>query len=101
VKQVFDSGTSREAWSARYEQLRAGWLAHELAWGQALFVRQGMAAWMTAWSAAAPSESATRPDSIVRESDSPQPIRMGGELQRQLAREFTNLILHRQQEALA
>ena len=101
MKQVLDSGTSREAWSARYEQLRCGWLAHELTWGQTLFVRQGMAAWMKAWSAAEPSESATRPDSILPESDSSQPVALGGQLQRQLARELANLILHHQQEALA
>ena len=56
---------SREVWSARYEQLRAGWFVHELTWGQGLFVRQGMAAWMKAWPAAEPSESATRPDSTT------------------------------------
>jgi hypothetical protein len=98
---MLDSGTSREAWSARYEQLRAGWFVHELTWGQALFVRQGMAAWMRAWSAAEPSESATRPGSIVPESASSQAVAMGGELQLQLARELANLILHRQQEVLA
>jgi hypothetical protein len=60
-----------------------------------------MAAWMKAWSAAEPSESATRPESVVPDSDSLQPAAMGGELQRQLAREFANLILHYQQEVLA
>lgn len=101
MKQVLDSNTLRETWPARYEQLRAGWFVHELTWGQALFIRQGMAAWMIAWSAAEPSEPATRPESIVPDSDSSQPIAMGGELQRQLARELANLILHHQQEVLA
>jgi hypothetical protein len=99
VTQVVDSGASREIWSARYEQLRAGWFVHELTWGQGLFVRQGMAAWMKAWPAAEPSESATRPDSP--ESDSSQLVAMGGELQRQLARELANLILHHRQQVLA
>jgi len=101
VKQVLDSGISRKAWSARYEQLRAGYLAHEIAWGQALFVRQGMSAWMKAWPMAKPSESASQPDSIVPESVSSQPVTIGGELQRQLTRELANLILHRQQEVMA
>lgn len=101
VKLMLDSGTSHEAWSARYEQLRAGWFAHELTWGQALFVRQGMTAWMKAWAAAESCESAARADSVVPESDSPQSVSMGGEVQRQLARELANLILHRQQEVLA
>jgi hypothetical protein len=95
---MINSGASREAWTARYEQLRAGWLAQELTWGQALFVRQGTAAWMKAWSAAEPPNSARQFDSTVPEADPPQPAAMGGELQRQLARELTNLILHCQQE---
>lgn len=101
VKHVLESEGSREAWSARYEQLRRGWLACELTWGQALFVRQGMAAWMKVWSLAEPCESVTRSDSTVLESNTLEPIAIGGELQRQLARELANLILHRQQEAVA
>jgi len=100
VKQVLDSGASREAWAARYEQLRAGWFAHELTGGQALFVRQGMAAWMKAWSAAETAESAMRPGPVVPESNPSPSVALGGELQRHLARELANLILHRQQEAL-
>jgi hypothetical protein len=101
VKWVFGSGTSREAWSARYEQLRAGWFAFEPTWGQALFIRQGMAAGMKAWSAVEPFESVTQADSIAPESDTPEPVAMGGKLQHQLARELANLILHRQQEVVA
>lgn len=101
MKPVFDSGRSHETWSARYEQLRAGWFVHELTWGQALFVRQGMAAWMNAWPVAERSESAMRPDSIGPELDSSPPITLDGELQGRLARELANLILHRQQEVLA
>jgi hypothetical protein len=100
VKPVVDSGTSRETWSARYERLRAGWCAHELNWGQALFVRQGMAAWMKAWPAIEPPESAMQPDSSGLEPEASSLITLSGELQRHLARELANLILHRQQEVL-
>lgn len=96
-----DSNASREAWSARYERLRAGWLVQELSWGQALLIRQGMAAWMKAWPAAEPSESAMSTDSVSVKSVSSQPVALAGELHRQLARELTNLILHRRQEATA
>lgn len=98
MKQAWNSGALPETWSARYEQLRAGWLAHELTWGQALFIRQGMTAWMKAWPTAVPSE-ATIP--LVAESDALPSVAMGGELQRQLARELAYLILHRQQEVVA
>lgn len=100
MKQVLDSMASREAWSARYEHLRAGWLVQELAWGQALFIRQGMAAWMEAWSAAEPAEWAPWCGSVVPEL-APQPVALGGGLQRQLTRELANLILHCQQEVSA
>lgn len=92
---------SRETWSARYERLRAGWLAQELSWGQALLIRQGMAAWMQAWPAAEPSASAMSTDAVRVTSVTSQPIALAGELQRQLARELANLILHRRQEATA
>jgi hypothetical protein len=101
VKHVLDSGPSREAWSARYERLRADWLVQEVGWGQALFVRQGMAAWMKGWPAVELSESATRANSIAPQSDPSRLVAMGGELQRQLTRELANLVLHRQQEVLA
>jgi hypothetical protein len=99
--QVFDTMASREAWSVRYEHLRAGWLAQELAWGQALFVRHGMAAWMEAWSAAEPADWAPRPGGSVVVELAPQPVALGGGLQRQLTRELANLILHCQQEVSA
>jgi len=95
------SATSHEVWSARYEQLRAGWLAHELAWGQALFIRQGMAAWMRAWPAEEPSKALLPPDFTHAVSDCLPSVAMGGELQRQLARELAQLILHRPQEVMA
>lgn len=101
MKPIFDSKVSHEAWSARYEQLRAGWLVHELTWGQALFIRQGMTAWMKAWPAVELSDSALRPDSVGPERNSATPVTLDSELQRCLAREFVNLILHRQQEVLA
>ena len=101
MKQVLDTDASRQAWSARYEQLRADWFAQELTWGAALFIHQGMAAWMKAWSAAEPSVSTTQISSVVPESEPSQLVAMRGELQRQLAREVASLILHRQQEVLA
>jgi hypothetical protein len=100
MKQAFDSTASREVWSARYEHLRAGWLAQELAWGQALFIRRGMVAWTEAWSAAEPIDWSPRPGPVVPELV-PQGVALGGRLQRQLTRELVNLILHCQQEVSA
>lgn len=100
MKPLLSSTTSREVWSVRYEQLRAGWLAHELTWGQALFLRQGMAAWMRAW----PAEElpkAPLSDSKQAVSDGLPSVAMDGELQRQLAREIAHLILHHPQEVMA
>jgi hypothetical protein len=99
VIQVFDQGTSSEAWSARYEQLRTNWFHQEIGWGQSLFIRQGMAAWMKAWHAEA--SSATRAESVACESVSSPAVGMSGGLQRQLTRELANLILHRRQEVVA
>jgi hypothetical protein len=100
--QVHGQDTSAEAWSARYEQLRANWLNQEIGWGQSLFIRQGMAAWMKAWPARI--SSATRAEDVASESvaapAAPAAVMSGG-LRRQLARELANLILHRQQEVLA
>jgi len=101
MNQVRDSSASREAWSARYEQLRAGWLSHELTWGQALLIRQGMAAWVKAWSEAEPSRTPAQSASTLAEPHSSPSVFMGGELQRQLACELAQLILHHQQEILA
>jgi hypothetical protein len=95
---MWSSTTSGEVWSARYEQLRAGWLAHKLTWGQALFIRQGMAAWMRAWPA---EELPPLPDSKLGGSDCLPAAAIGGELQRQLARELAQLILHRPQEVMS
>lgn len=98
---MLDSGTSHATWSARYEQLRAGWFAGERTWGQALLARQGMTAWLKAWPAAERSEPVTRSAPIGAGADSSPPVTLGGELQRQLARELAHLILHHQQEVVA
>lgn len=95
-----EQSTSREAWSARYEQLRTGWFAQEIGWGQALFMHQGMTAWMKAWSTATGSESKTRADGLASERTS-QAVVIHGEQQHQLTRAWVTLILHRQQEVLA
>lgn len=101
MTQVLDSCTSPETWSARYEQLRADWLAGETSWGQALFIRQGAATWMKAWSAAEPCATTRRSECSASETDVSQPVAANGELQRQLAHELVNLILHSQQEVMA
>lgn len=96
---MHDQDTSAEAWSARYEKLRTNWLNQEIGWGQSLFIRQGMAAWMKAWPARI--SSATRAEDVASESVAAPAAVMSGGLRRQLARELANLILHRQQEVLA
>jgi hypothetical protein len=97
---MVDPGTSCEAWSARYEQLRANWFDQQTGWGQTLFIRQGMAAWIRAWSAATPPGSMVSGECVASQSTS-QSAAIHGELQHQLTRELANLILHRQQEVLA
>lgn len=97
----WQQGAARETWYARYEQLRAGWLAQEIGWGQALFIHQGMAAWMKAWSTAMRHEPETRADASASERAGPQVEVLPDERQRQLTCALVNLILHRQQEVLA
>jgi hypothetical protein len=96
---MHNQGTSPEAWCARYEQLRSDWLNQEIGWGQSLFMRQGMTAWMKAWPAE--TSSVTRAESIACKSVTLPAVVMSGGLQRQLTRELANLILHRQQEVVA
>lgn len=96
---MHDQGTSPEAWRARYEQLRRDWLNQEIGWGQSLFIRQGMAAWMKAWPAETSSEA--RAESSECDAVSSPVVVMSGGLQRQLTRELATLILHRQQEVVA
>jgi len=91
--------TTREAWAAGYEQLRADWLRQEIGWGLSLLVRQGMAAWMKMWSTqASPPETV---ESAATEFDSLSPPVAPQGLQSQLTRELANMILHRQQEVAA
>jgi len=87
-----------QEWITRYEQLRQTWLETLRGWGQSVFIRSGMIAWLKyclpavfteAWSSGGASESR-----------SPRPITVSGDLQRQLTCELTNLILHRQQEVV-
>jgi hypothetical protein len=96
---MHNHGTHPEAWRARYEQLRIDWLNQEIGWGQSLFIRQGMAAWMKAWPAEA--SSATRVESPACESVTSPTVVISGGLQRQLTRELATLILRRQQEVVA
>ena len=95
-----EKGTSREAWSARYEQLRAGWFSHDIGWGQTLFIRQGMVAWMKAWSTTTPSPSEAQADEAGPQQASSNAVVICGERQRELTWALANLILHRQQEVL-
>ena len=97
MMQSVPSISSPDVWRARYEQLRAGWLAREVTWGQALFIQQGMASWMKAWPAEVQPSVFTRTESPAPASTSV----VRGDLQRQLTRELANLIVNRQQEIVA
>jgi len=96
-----EPSTPCEVWAARYEQLRKGWFAKELGWEQTLFIRQGMAAWMKAWSTATRSESVTPTDTTTPDGASSLARVIRGEQQRQLTRILVTLVLHCQQEVLA
>lgn len=95
-----EPAATREAWTAGYEQLRADWLRQEIGWGLSLFVRQGMAAWMQVWPAAALPTVLTT-ETVAAEDDLSSPVVMPHGLQSQLTHELANLILHRQQEVVA
>jgi len=76
-------------WNDRYESLRAAWMARTAGWGQALFLRQGLVAWMKAW----PVENVAR----TCDSHAPKGISPGeltDELERQVTGELVNMILH-------
>jgi hypothetical protein len=76
-------------WNDRYESLRAAWMAGTAGWGQALFLRQGLVAWMKTW----PLEDAVGPrDGRVREAIDPGEL--SGELERQVTSELARIILH-------
>jgi hypothetical protein len=63
-------------------------------WGQAMFIRQGLVAWMKALSPTNPSSTSVAPE--IANSTSPQPIVIEGDLRRQLTRELVNIIQHQQ-----
>ena len=94
-----DPGFSRETWSARYEQLRTRWIHQESSWGQALFLRQGLVAWMTAWPLEPPSQTPQEDERLETISSQPM-MAISSEWQRQLTRELAHLMFHCQQEVL-
>ena len=61
-----------------------------------MFIRQGLVAWMKAWSCTNPSSTSVAPE--VVNLTSPQPIVIEGDLRRQLTRELVNIIQHQQPE---
>ena len=64
-------------------------MARTAGWGQALFLRQDLVAWMKAW----PVENVARTsDSHAREVINPGELT--GELKRQVTGELVNIILH-------
>ena len=76
-------------WNDRYESLRAACMARAAGWGQALFLRQGLVAWMKAW----PVEKvAGTCEPHAREAINPSELT--GELERQVTGELVNMILH-------
>jgi hypothetical protein len=65
-------------------------------WGQAMFIRQGLVAWMKAWSAANPSSTDVTPETA--NLNSPQPNWIDSDLRQELTRELVNIIQHQQVE---
>lgn len=83
-------------WTTRYEDLRDDWMKGRVGWGQALFVRKGMATWIRAW----PNDP---PNCEVR--DSPEGgcgvLEIDGSLKQELTIRMVSMILDRTQEAAA
>jgi len=96
VALLSDHVASRDDWLGRYEDLRrlvleqAGHLPRRP--GIAVFVRQGMAAWMQAW-----PEEANCPLPPSNNLESP---RMPSELYEDVTQLLVDMLFHHQQEAL-
>ena len=84
---------SCETWTKRYEDLRRDWFEQQIGWGQALFIQQGLIAWMKAWPRESPPSPVSTP---VHECE---PFEVSGQLRRELTSELVNLICHHHQEA--
>ena len=76
------TATSRQIWTSRYEDLRSqvmgGRRPDRGGWGLALFIRQGMIAWMRAWpkrSSADVSKGHCPPESVARAVQIPLSVR--------------------------
>jgi hypothetical protein len=77
-------------WNDRYESLRAAWLAWSGGWGQGLFLRQGLVAWMQAW----PVEHGSPPALLSESGKEIADCQLTDDLQRQVTGELVNIILH-------
>ena len=88
-----------EEWTTRYEDLRRealdGWASGGGRWGYALFVRQGLVAWMRAWPRRSvperPDEHQTQPAGSDRPS-------LPSNLCQQITTVLVNMILGSRQE---
>jgi hypothetical protein len=81
-------------WNDRYESLRAAWTAGTAKWGQALFLRQGLVAWMKTW----PLEDVVRPPD-GRAQEAIDPGEWSGELERQVTDELVSIVLHQHHDS--
>ncbi len=61
-----------------------------------MFIRQGLVAWMKAWSLTNPVSTSAAPEKA--DLASPQSVEIEGDLRRQLTRELVNIIQHQQAE---
>ena len=77
-------------WNDRYESLRAAWLARSAGWGQALFLQQGLVAWMQAW----PLEHGPLPAPLSESRKEIADYQFTDDLERQVTGELVNIILH-------
>jgi hypothetical protein len=81
-------------WNDRYESLRAAWAAGTAGWGQALFLRQGLVAWMKTW----PLEDAGRPRDR-RTQEAIDPGEPSGEFERQVTGALVSIVLHQHHDS--
>lgn len=96
-----DASVARGPWKTRYEDLRRHVLDGHAAngrWGLALFIRQGLVAWMQAWPGCSPAGSASADPMPRRIADRPS---LPSNLRSQITSVLVNMLLGDQRRVFA
>jgi hypothetical protein len=95
----------REVWTARYEDLRRQVVEEHRGLGQggglALFVRQGLVAWMQAWPEQVGPWPPCAESGDCGQMSPVEPIRLCTSLRHQLARVLVTMVLNHQETPIA